>query len=187
MTALYPHLTAQDNAVFALPLPWEHKPRNHTHSAEANPSCGPPHNALTATQRAPCAARLRQPQGPPSHQALGVPVPSGLSRRHRGPAHARGILTANELSKFREKRNPVRSRWALCAGVASQPAHGPHAHRAPLSQQHWDRGQRPHVPGRRESPPRGAQHTYIPAAVRRAAARSVRSHEKSGSVRPKWP
>ncbi len=37
------------------------------------------------------------------------------------------------------------------------------------------------------APAASTAQSYIPTAARRAAARSVRSHEKSGSVRPKWP
>jgi hypothetical protein len=61
-----------------------------------------------------------------------VPVPSGLSRRHRGPAVFRGILTANKRSKFREKRNYARSRRFPRANAARPSAHGPHGYHVPL-------------------------------------------------------
>ena len=47
---------------------------------------------------------------PPRRTSARVPVPPGLSRQHRPPAHLRGILTAYKLSKFRVNRNPARSR-----------------------------------------------------------------------------
>jgi hypothetical protein len=63
-----------------------------------------------------------------------VPVPSGLSRRHVGPAHDRGNSAAYLLPNFHEKANPPRSCRAPRAGAAYQPAHVPHGHHAPLSE-----------------------------------------------------
>src|SRR5258707_7086301 len=67
-----------------------------------------------------------------------VPVPSGLSRRHRGRAHDHGNSAAYKLRNYHEKRNPCRSGRAPRAGAAYQPTHG---HHAPLK---WT-PVRPHV------------------------------------------
>jgi hypothetical protein len=59
-----------------------------------------------------------------------VPVPSGLSRRHGGPAHDRGNSAAYSLPNFHEKANPPRSWRVPRAGAAHQPAHVSHGHHA---------------------------------------------------------
>ena len=76
---------------------------------------------------------------------------SGAPRLRAGPGRARSVRVVPAAprpgpcsrnfdsllaAKFREKRNPARSRPGLRAGAACQREHGPHGHRAPLSQQH---------------------------------------------------
>jgi hypothetical protein len=61
-----------------------------------------------------------------------APVPSGLSRRRRGPAHDHVNSAAYLMRNSHEKRNHTRSRGALRAGAASQLAHVPSSHHAPL-------------------------------------------------------
>jgi hypothetical protein len=63
----------------------------------------------------------------------GVPVPSGLSSRCRGPARFRGNSAAYYLFYFHENGNPARSGRAPRGGAARQTSHGS---RAPLSPQH---------------------------------------------------
>src|SRR5580693_7246642 len=83
------------------------------------------------------AVNLGTSPPPPLRAGPRVPVPSGLSRRHRGPDHDRGNSAAYLPLYFHENRNPVRLRHARERGRRGEPAHGPHGHHRPLAQRHF--------------------------------------------------
>ena len=95
---------------------------------------------------------------------LRLPVSSRLSRRHRGPAHFRGILTAHELSEFRGRANLPAIAPRPRAGAASQPP-APRS-RAPPATEVTDAAGRM-APGAKERPatPRSSGAEVRPAAT----------------------